>query len=176
MLIDNKSGPLPTALVLLAASSLVGSALLAQTDLDASGQAAEPAMADMDEVRAFLGLKSANAEAGSLRMAAEQGDADAQIQLARSYFNGIGVPQDDTQGVRWSRLAAEQGHVDAQYALASVYFLGRGVAKDEVQAVRWRRMAAEQGYTDAQFLLGWSFHPPPSINTIGTRTGFEMAS
>jgi len=38
---------------------------------------------------------------------AEQGDADAQINLGRMYDNGEGVAEDNTEAVRWFRLAAE---------------------------------------------------------------------
>ena len=44
------------------------------------------------------------------RMAAEQGDANAQFNLGVMYDNGEGVSEDDVEAVRWWRLAAEQGH------------------------------------------------------------------
>jgi TPR repeat protein len=40
------------------------------------------------------------------RPLAEQGLADAQFNLGFMYRNGDGVPQDDTEAVRWYRLAA----------------------------------------------------------------------
>ena len=43
-------------------------------------------------------------------LAAEQGDADAQINLAGMYFNGRGVPQDYKTAVKWHTLAAKQGN------------------------------------------------------------------
>ena len=43
------------------------------------------------------------------RLAAEQGDADAQYNLGLMYDNGNGVPQDYKEAVKWYRLAAEQG-------------------------------------------------------------------
>ena len=49
-----------------------------------------------------------------LRRQAEQGDAEAQIDLGLRYANGEGVPQDDAEAVRWFRLAAEQENADAQ--------------------------------------------------------------
>ena len=42
------------------------------------------------------------------RMAAEQGDATAQVNLGLMYANGRGVPQNNTEAVRWFRMAAEQ--------------------------------------------------------------------
>ena len=48
------------------------------------------------------------------RLAAEQGNAGAQLNLGAMYSNGEGVPQDDAEAVRWYRLAAEQGNAGAQ--------------------------------------------------------------
>ena len=150
--------PLPAAFALIAAAALLAPALPAQDEPGASRQTAEPPVADIDEVQAWLELQSANEEAASLqRAAAEQGDADAQLKLGRFYFSGSGVPQDDAEGARWVRLAAEQGHADAQFALASAYSLGRGVAKDKAEALRWRLLAAEQGHVTAQIVVAGTY-------------------
>ena len=85
---------------------------------------------------------------------AEQGNADAQFNLAFLYRNGQGVPRDNAEAGRWFRLAAEQGDADAQYNLAFIYDTGAGVAQDEAAAVRWYRLAAEQGHAAAQYNLG----------------------
>ena len=47
-----------------------------------------------------------------LRLAADQGHADAQHNLGWMYANGEGVPEDDAEAARWYRLAADQGHAD----------------------------------------------------------------
>ena len=47
------------------------------------------------------------------RLAAEQGDANAQYNLGVRYGAGEGVPPDDAEAVRWFRLAAEQGDATA---------------------------------------------------------------
>ncbi len=44
-----------------------------------------------------------------LRVLAEQGDAAAQSDLGAMYANGQGVPQDDTEAVRWYRLRGRPG-------------------------------------------------------------------
>ena len=51
------------------------------------------------------------------RLAAEQGDAEAQFILGAMYFQGRGVLKDDAEAVRWYRLAAEQGLADGQNSL-----------------------------------------------------------
>ncbi len=97
-------------------------------------------------------------EVSRLRMAAEQGDADAQFKLGVMYANGKGVPQNDTEAVRWWRMAAEQGDADAQTNLGVMYAKGEGVPKNDTEAVRWYRMAAEQGDALAQNNLGWMYY------------------
>ncbi len=39
------------------------------------------------------------------RPLAEQGDASAQTSLGVMYANGLGVPQDDTEAIKWYRKA-----------------------------------------------------------------------
>jgi TPR repeat protein len=51
------------------------------------------------------------------RLAAEQGDPDAQYNLATMYDQGRGVPQDPAAAMKWWRLAAEQGHLAARIAV-----------------------------------------------------------
>ena len=50
---------------------------------------------------------------------AEQGDANAQYNLGNMYIYGNGVPENDTEAVKWYRLAAEQGQANAQYNLGT---------------------------------------------------------
>ena len=64
-------------------------------------------------------------EIDALRVRAEAGDAVAQYDLGVMYANGLGVPEDDAEAMRWYRLAADQGHADAQVNLASMYFTGQ---------------------------------------------------
>jgi hypothetical protein len=45
---------------------------------------------------------------------ADSGDASAQYQLGVMYDNGIGVPKNEAEAMRWWRRAADQGNKDAQ--------------------------------------------------------------
>ena len=154
----NAFGLRSPALALIAVTAVSGPLPWAQVDPGAILQPAEQRIAPLDEVRAVLELQRADAETARVhRLNAEQGDADAQLQLGRAYFAGSGVPQDDAEAVHWVRLAAEQDYADAQFTFASAYALGRGVPTDAVEAVRWRRQAAEQGHVLAQILLGSAY-------------------
>lgn len=66
------------------------------------------------------------------------------------YMDGIGVPQDDTEAVKWFRRAADQGNADAQYGLGIMYSNGRGVPQNDVEAVKWFRLASDKGNVLAQ--------------------------
>ena len=70
------------------------------------------------------------------------------------YARGQGVPQSDTEAVKWLRKAAAQGDADAQFNLGLMYDMGEGVPENDAEAVHWFRKAAEQGDADAQFYLG----------------------
>lgn len=54
------------------------------------------------------------------RPLAEQGVAMAQYNLGQMYYEGQGVPQDQTEAVRWFRLASEQGHNEAERMLSDL--------------------------------------------------------
>ena len=95
-----------------------------------------------------------NEIATKIRMAADQGDADAQYRMGHCYAEGIYTAKDDVQAAAWYRKAAEQGLEVAQYVLGGCYAEGKGVAKDFVQAVKWWRKADEQGAGMATYYLG----------------------
>jgi TPR repeat protein len=59
------------------------------------------------------------------RPLADQGDAKAQVALARLYVQGRGVVRDHAAAIRWYQKAAEQGDEEAQEALARLYAVGR---------------------------------------------------
>ncbi|HHF5447332.1 TPA: tetratricopeptide repeat protein [Haemophilus influenzae] len=88
---------------------------------------------------------------------AEQGDADAQLNLGAMYAIGRGVKQDGVEAVKWFRKAAEQGNAKAQNGLGMMYDGGLGIKQDYFKAVKWHRKAAEQGYGGAQVMLGFSY-------------------
>jgi uncharacterized protein len=47
-------------------------------------------------------------------LAASQGHAQAQVNLAYMFEDGRGVAQDRAEAIRWYRLAAAQGHASTQ--------------------------------------------------------------
>ena len=91
-------------------------------------------------------------KAEKYRLAAEQGDAEAQFNLGVMYANGDGVPKDEAEAVRWYRLAADQGLAGAQGDLGIMYANGRGVLKDSVLAHMWFNIAGANGNASARKL------------------------
>jgi hypothetical protein len=61
-----------------------------------------------------------------LRPLAEDGNAAAQLDLGIMYSDGLGVPKNPVEGVKWYRFAASQGNVPQNYA----------------EAVRWYRLVS----------------------------------
>ncbi len=52
---------------------------------------------------------------------AEQGGAMAQAMIGSMYDEGMGVPQNDAEAVKWYRRAADQGITQAQTLLGAMY-------------------------------------------------------
>jgi TPR repeat protein len=75
------------------------------------------------------------------RKAAEQGNANAQTDLARMYQYGEGVARNYAAAGSWYRKAADQGNANAQNNLGAMYEYGMGVAQDYVQAHKWYNLA-----------------------------------
>jgi TPR repeat protein len=92
------------------------------------------------------------------RMAADEGDAKAQINLGFAYASGLVGPPDDVEAVRWFRIAADQGEAVAQGALGVMYENGEGVPQNSAEAVRWYRLAADQYSSEGQFALGTMYY------------------
>lgn len=91
--------------------------------------------------------------------AAEQGNAEAQLYLARIYGGKGGSRQEDpAQAVKWMQKAAEQGEVNAQYHLGQMYAEGYGgLVRGDNIAMEWFRKAAEQGHPLAQDTVGYAY-------------------
>ena len=110
-----------------------------------------------------------------IRVAAENGHAEASYRLALAYQLGQGVEQDNQQAVRWYTQAAQAHHAKAQRSLGAMYEGGYGVKQNLQQAHAWYKRAAAQGLPDAQLRLGTLFFEGRGVKEpIGYRhsTGF----
>ncbi len=85
---------------------------------------------------------------------AREGDAEAQLNVAFMYNQGLGVPIDPVIAAEWYLRAAEQGLAEAQAQLAVAYIHGSGVQQNYAEALKWSQRAADKGHPQGQFNLG----------------------
>lgn len=86
---------------------------------------------------------------------AEQGDVDAQYQLAKLYKAGKGVAKSDQTAVQWYRAVASQKDARGQSMLGVMYTNGLGVDRDYDVAIKWFMKAAAQDSPHAKYNLGY---------------------
>jgi hypothetical protein len=98
-------------------------------------------------------LKNESDDVQLYRIAAEQGDVDAQFNLGFAYDEGEGVIQNYEKAIFWYLKAAKQGDIVAQFNLGCIYNEGRGVARDYKQAKFWYQKAVEQDHEEAKNFL-----------------------
>lgn len=89
----------------------------------------------------------------SLRVAAAQGDASAQFEVASRLAEGKGPDQDLIEAAQWYQRAAAQGFPMAQFRLGTLYERGLGVKADPQRAQIWYERAASQGNVKAMHNL-----------------------
>ncbi|ATD60932.1 hypothetical protein CNX70_12750 [Janthinobacterium svalbardensis] len=97
------------------------------------------------------------AEFAETRRAAEAGDVEAQLALARMLQLGVGAPQDTALSMAWVRKSAEGGYAPAQSAMGLAYTVGGKVPIDRVQGQYWLRKGVAQGDALAQTILALEF-------------------
>ena len=89
----------------------------------------------------------------SLRLAAANGEASAQFEVAARYAEGRGVQQDFEEAVKWYKRSASTGFALSQYRLGTLYERGLGVTKDIQRARIWYERAAAKGNIKAMHNL-----------------------
>ncbi|MFV2056054.1 MAG: tetratricopeptide repeat protein [Thiohalomonadales bacterium] len=89
----------------------------------------------------FIAAESGDYDSAVLQWGplAERGNALAQFNLAMLYHSGSGVPQNETEALKWYTAAAENGYYKAQEYLAVGYAEGWfGLSKDQRKAIHWQ--------------------------------------
>src|SRR4051794_15929701 len=84
------------------------------------------------------------------RPLAENGDTEAQFNLAQAYRFGRGVPINLAAAQTWYERAAEKGHPNAQTILGAMLF-DNG---NRPGGLRWLKRAAENGEANALLMYG----------------------
>ena len=93
----------------------------------------------------------------SIKLSAEQGNAEAQNNLGKMYQFGIRVSQDYKEAIKWFRKAAKQGDADAQCNLGSICHEGVGYSQNYGEAFEWFKKSAEQGHSRSQWKLAAAY-------------------
>ncbi len=99
---------------------------------------------------ALLASSCTHSDFQQTKRKAEQGDAQAQFELAWMYAEGEGLEK----AVEWLSKSAAEGNAFAQYDLALFYKEGEGVPQDDSKAIALLSRCAAQGNDRGQHLLG----------------------
>jgi len=93
-----------------------------------------------------------------LQKNADEGHAEAQVQLGDAYSEGAhGLKKSLKRALPLFEAAAAQGNLRGQVKLGECYQLGNGVKINFKTAAQWFRRAAEQGHPFTQYRLGALF-------------------
>ena len=88
-----------------------------------------------------------------MKLAAEQGDVNAQNNLGVMYFQGQGVPQDYKEAAKWLRLAAVKGNKTAQKNLDAAMYEVKKLERAEKakrERLAQQKLAAEKAEKERQ--------------------------
>lgn len=83
--------------------------------------------------------------AALIRAAAEMGLVEAQTIFGQMLLDGVGVRQDQAEGLAWFKRAANADHLMAINMIGRCYENGWGVPADDTVAAYWFRLAADRG-------------------------------
>lgn len=84
------------------------------------------------------------------------GDPEAQVSLARMYYQGEGGSPDPRQAVRWAKLSADKGNVEGQALLGHLLFQGEGVRRQPVAGLMYLTIARERATATDRWI--WRMH------------------
>ena len=73
-----------------------------------------------------------------MKQAADQGHDDAAFNYATYNHDGITIPKNIEEALRYYTQAANNGHARSIEKLATIYEKGQGVLKDKVKAKEWK--------------------------------------
>ncbi len=107
-----------------------------------STKEAEPGIGEQGKVEHWV--TEEQGEAYKWHREAEHGSIDAMYALGICYKDGVGVPQDYAEAVKWLRQAAEQGHVKAQLSFGELLYALVGEKGSEVEEVKLYRRVADK--------------------------------
>lgn len=106
----------------------------------------------------------------NFRIAANDGNSDAQHNLGHCYENGLGVEIDEQEAAMWYYTAAMAGNVESMCCIGICYEFGSGVDIDRGEAFYYYEKAANLGSPWGQYLLACAYR-----DAIGTKVNYYEA-
>jgi len=91
------------------------------------------------------------------RLAADQGNTNAEANLGVAFLFGHGVPKDAAQALHYFQLSAASGNSSAEAGLGFIYEFGDGVTADSAQALQHYLRSANSGNGYGQAGLGYLY-------------------
>ena len=74
--------------------------------------------------------------------------------IGKCFLEGLGVEQDETEGIKWMEGAAELGDSSAQWHIALAYYKGTVLPKNYTKMFEYLKKSAGQGNNMGTLLLG----------------------
>lgn len=108
-----------------------------------------------DALNRGIGTKQNHAEATRwfLKAAEEYGDINAMYVLGLKYRDGIGIPKDADEGLKWLSSSSEMGNIRATIELANMYRRGIGVERNTTKCLKMYEKAANMGDTNSMLQI-----------------------
>lgn len=88
---------------------------------------------------------------------ANEGDVNAQLELAKAYLYGGAGKVDGRESMYWCAMALRAGHPLAKVFYGTYHFMGLGVPKDYKVAFRWWNEAAQDGNREGEAFTAWAY-------------------
>jgi len=91
-----------------------------------------------------------------LLLAADNGNLDAQLELAIAYADGELFQQDYVEAARRFHIvetSVQSSDIQLQFKIGKAYKIGKGTPKDILEAVKWLKKAALNGHINSQIEL-----------------------
>ena len=92
-----------------------------------------------------------------LLVKAQSGDATAQYELGKCYYDANGIERDYAKAYEWFYKAAEQHNANAQNMIGICHYNGNAVAQDYKKAAEWFEKSAKNNLPVAQYNLAYTF-------------------
>ncbi|WP_337268646.1 tetratricopeptide repeat protein [Oryzifoliimicrobium ureilyticus] len=93
-----------------------------------------------------------------LQAAADAGDAQAMVDIATSFHEGLGVEQNPDLALKYWRAAAYKHHPAGQFWLGVSYDIGKAIPQDRIEALYWSFLSHLQSHQGGSIYYSHMFN------------------